>query len=113
LEMYDKPSLLLPVVHAASNAAMQADVLGEVNARALWLVSTAASRQERWMPSAPAINLTILETPAATCLRRIAQQNRAGTTDWAALVEQWWRDYRRPDESEGWAGVEIIQGGGA
>lgn len=111
LEEYDRPTSLLPLVRGARDGVLMR--LGNtVGLRRAVVVACAGSRIDRINTgrlTAWPTSLTVLEVPADECLRRIAAQQRAGTTDWKALVEQWWRDYQRPGADEGWAAVEVLR----
>ena len=107
LPEYDKPSELAPLVRSTWKAAMDV-ALFDVRS-GVWVVTSAATRAQRMTISPQRLDhLTVLETPPATCLARIKAQQRAGTTDWPALVEQWWKAYVRPGQDEGWATVETL-----
>lgn len=116
LPEYDKPSDLLPIIRKAhEHIIYSAFMVGA--GRPAWVtarvVTSSATRRERLYDLEDHLtrgerHLTVLETPPATCLARIKAQKRAGTTNWPALVEQWWKAYVRPGEDEGWAAVEIL-----
>lgn len=110
---YDRPATLYPVLCAARNAAVEAIKASRRLETVAYVVSTASSRlgrmRERADWNGETLALTVLEVPPATCLARIAAQQRAGTTDWKALVEQWWREYQRPGSDEGWSTVEVLR----
>jgi predicted kinase len=113
LEEYDKPSELLPLVRAVFDHALYTVYLQAAPPDAV-LVTSSATRRDRLADLGSYRDyglrrLTVLETPASECIRRIEQQGRAGTADWPALVHRWWAEYQRPGKDEGWVEVEVLR----
>lgn len=111
LEEYDKANHLLPLVKGARDAVL-ARIGSVAGLQRTVMVACAATRGQRVNArrlTAWPTSLTVLEVPAAQCLRRIKAQGRKGTQDWKALVEEWWGSYQRPSPDEGWTGIEVLR----
>lgn len=109
-EQWDKPSAMVPMVLALRDAAVYACAALAAVPR-LWVVSTAATRPQRIDAIRPfeSAHLTVLEVTPAECMRRITAQERAGLTNWRAVVERWWSEYRVPGAGEReWTAVERL-----
>ena len=97
--LYQKPPLLLPYVLAARDGALGRLERGPAPA---WVITQGVTAAERETLRARfAAEVVVLETPAITCLERIAlDERRAGQLDeWLPRVLRWWREYE-PSEAD-------------
>ena len=94
---YDKPAELLPFVKEAFDA-MVRKVETSRGLRAAWIITGGARASSRNAIARPlSATVVVIETPPATCLRRIeADPRRASRAHlWQAPIDEWWRKYER------------------
>lgn len=91
--LYDKPENLLPLVLAVRDTAVAH--LADGWSRDAYVI-TADGRRDvmQQLREQLGAELIVLEVDAVTCKQRLSDDpQRDSTTDWAALVDKWWRLY--------------------